>query len=77
MDNKYTLSVIARKLSKLQSGRFVTEETVWNWVRNGELEVERVPSHVQEWGKYPYLTDEAHLKVVLQGKGYNTDSIFA
>jgi hypothetical protein len=76
MDNKYTLSAIARKLSKLKSGRFVTKDTIWNWVNNGELQVERVPSHVQTWGKYPYWTDETHLKVVLQSKGYDADFIF-
>lgn len=76
MDNKYTLSAIARKLSKLKSGRFVTEDTVWSWVRNGELQVERVPSHVQAWGKYHYWTYKAHLKVVLRNKGYDSDYIF-
>lgn len=76
MDKYYTLSEIARKLSKMKSGRFLTEDSVWGWVRTGELQVERVPLHVQSWGKYPYWADEAHLRGVLESKGYDVESIF-
>ena len=70
---KYTLASIARRLSASQNGRFVTEDKIWEWVKQGTLQVERVPEHVQGWGKYPYCVEETHLKEVLRVKGFDSD----
>lgn len=72
----YTLANIARMLSASPYGRFVTEDKVRRWVKEGLLEVERVPEYVQGWGKYPYWVEENHLKAFLQEKGYDVTSLF-
>lgn len=72
----YTLASVARKLSASNRGQFVTEDTLWSWVKQGLLQVERVPDHVQNWSKYPYWAAESHWKAVLEAKGYDADSIF-
>lgn len=71
MERLYTLATIAHKLSASNRGRFVSEDTVMSWVRNGTLQVERVPNNKRGYGRYPYLVEEAHLVKVLEDKGYD------
>lgn len=73
----YTLATIARKLSASNRGRFVTEDTVWSWVKDGSLYAEHVPVRVQNWGKYPFWVEEAHLKEALADKGFDVDALFS
>jgi hypothetical protein len=72
----YTLASVARKLSSSNRGHFVTEDTLWSWVKQGVLQAERVPKDVSNWGKYPYWAEESHWRAVLEAKGYDADSIF-
>ncbi|USG67358.1 hypothetical protein NDK47_08830 [Brevibacillus ruminantium] len=71
MERYYTLSTISRKLSASNKTQFVTEDTVWKWVKQGILKAERVPDNVVDWGKYPYWVEETQLQAVLQSMGYD------
>ncbi|GFN31664.1 hypothetical protein PCURB6_19240 [Paenibacillus curdlanolyticus] len=46
MERYYTLSSISRKLSASNKSQFVTEDTVWKWVKQGILKAERVPDNI-------------------------------
>ncbi|RNB72196.1 hypothetical protein [Brevibacillus panacihumi] len=72
----YTLATIARKLSASNHGRFVTEDSVYQWVKTGQLQVQRIPYNERGFGKYPYAVEEAHLIDVLREKGFDVVSLF-
>jgi hypothetical protein len=73
---KYTFADIARMLSRVNTGNFITEDRIKSWVNQGYLNAERVPDYVESWGKYPYWIQEPELKQFLRAKGYDVDSIF-
>jgi hypothetical protein len=75
MERQYTLASIAQKLSASNRGRFVSEDTVMSWVRNGTLTIERIPYNKRGYGRFPYLVEETHLMEVLRDKGYDASLI--
>ncbi|MDT3429196.1 hypothetical protein J2Z22_004797 [Paenibacillus forsythiae] len=76
MERYYTVSQIAQKLSAYSRSRMVSEDIVYGWVRQGKLQVERIPGNFRGVGKYPYWMDESHLKDVLTEMGYDIDRLF-
>ncbi|WP_195575459.1 hypothetical protein [Paenibacillus sp. 1001270B_150601_E10] len=72
----YTLATIARKLSASNRGQFVSEDSVYQWVKSGQLRVQRIPYNERGYGKYPYEVEEDHLIDVLHNKGFDVASLF-
>lgn len=72
----YTVTAIAQRLSVQNSSRMVTEDTVYRWIRQGRLQVERIKGNNRGYGKYPYWAEAEHLKSVLNEMGYDADRLF-
>jgi len=76
MERNYTVSQIAHRLSVHSRSRLLSEDAVYGWVRQGKLQVERIPGNIRGVGKYPYWVQESHLKDVLTEMGYDFDRLF-
>lgn len=76
MERYYTVSTIAQRLSVHSRSRMVTEDTVYRWIRQGKLQVERITGNSRGYGKYPYQAEGEHLKSVLNEMGYDADRLF-
>lgn len=76
MSNKYALSSIAYKLSSVKGNRFISEDTVYRWVKSGALKAERAPYNQRGCGKYHLLVDKSDLSEFLCEKGYDVESLF-
>ncbi|MGE7273582.1 hypothetical protein ACQKK5_19225 [Brevibacillus panacihumi] len=76
MGKYYTVSTIAQRLSVHGRGRMVTEDTVYKWIRQGRLQVERISGNSRGYGKYPYQVESEHLKSVLSDLGFDADRLF-
>jgi hypothetical protein len=75
MEKYYSLSTIARILSSTVHGRFVTEDKVWGWVKQGKIQVVRMSDKTRGFGKYPYQVKETHLIEALVEMGYDAGLI--
>lgn len=69
------MSTIAQKLSVHNRNRMVTEDTVYRWIRQGRLQVERITGNNRGYGKYPYWAEAEHLKSVLNEMGFDADML--
>lgn len=76
MERYYTVSTIAQRLSVHNRYRMVTEDTVYRWIQQGRLKVERISGNIRGFGKYPYQVESEHLKAVLTEMGYDVDRLF-
>lgn len=76
MERYYTISQITQKLSVHSRNRMVSEDAVYGWVRQGKLNVERIPGNIRGVGKYPYWIEEVCLKAFLRELNYDVDRLF-
>lgn len=76
MERYYTVSTIAQRLSVHSRSRMVTEDTVYRWIRQGRLQVERITGNNRGYGKYPYWAEAEHLKSVLNEMGFDAERLF-
>jgi len=76
MERYYTVSTIAQRLSAHSRSRMVTEDTVYRWIRQGRLKVERITGNNRGYGKYPYWIELSHLRPVLMEMGFDVERLF-
>ncbi|OMD17952.1 hypothetical protein [Paenibacillus odorifer] len=76
MERYYTIPEIAHRLTINSHNNLFSQETVYKWISQKKLEVERIPENIRGFGKYPYWIKGATLMTALNRMGYDADELF-
>lgn len=54
----------------------VSEDAVYHWIREENLQAERITGNVRGYGKYPLQVEVKQLRDDLRKRGYDVESLF-